>query len=413
MYTDLLKVFYSDKDNYERVFETRYQDPYAIHLDFLIGTNQAFFLPLPELLISIGNIRRIDKSIYILTNALPGEAMKQFVRRCLVDEIELTNGIEGVHSSRREIRDLLIDMEKKNTHKRFWGIVNKYYLLMNKEQLPLETCEDIRAIYNELVYAEIYKDDPDSIPDGMLFRKAGATVTTATQRSIHRGLFPEQTIILAMEKALHILHDESLDVFFRISAFHYFFGYIHPFYDGNGRTSRFISSYLLSQVLEPIIGYRLSYTIRENLQEYYAAFNTCNNPANRGDITPFLIMLIGIIEKSMVLLEKALIRRKGEYAKYCEVIPSLHKGMEGQAAELYNLLIQAGLFSDEGISLRNLMDTLSISRQTLRKRLRELDQELLIEHRIASEKHYQIDISKLNQLLLVQQRAKNNQLSLF
>jgi len=397
MYIDLLKLFYADKENYTTTLNSRLNDPYAIYLDFSIGKDQVFFLLLPELLNSVGNIWRIDKSIYKLSSMLPGVAMDQFVRRCLIDEIELTNSIEGVYSSRREISEILVEIGKKDTRKRFWGIVNKYNLLIKQEKIPLETCADIRTIFDELVSAEIKEDDPTNLPDGEIFRKSSASVTSSTQRELHRGVYPEKAIVTAMNKALLILHDEKISVFLRIAAFHYLFGYIHPFYDGNGRTSRFISSYLLSLELEPVIGYRLSYTIRENLKEYYRAFEVCNHTASRGDITPFLIMFVGVIEKSMTLLEQALRKRKIEYDAFCEIIPQLHNGAEEKYSKLYDLLVQASLFSDVGISIRDLLEMLGISRQTLRNRLHNLDADLLVEKVIFGEKYYQLDITKLNQ----------------
>lgn len=96
-----------------------------------------------------------------------------------------------------------------------------------------------------------------------------------------------------MEKALQFLHTDSCDYLLRIAVFHYLFGYIHPFYDGNGRTSRFISSYLLSQKLNSSIGYRLSYTIKEHLPQYHEAFKICNHYNNKGDLTPFAEMVPG------------------------------------------------------------------------------------------------------------------------
>ena len=100
---------------------------------------------------------------------------------------------------------------------------------------------------------------------------------SATQKEIHKGLYPESKIMDAMEKSLVILEDKNLDPLIKIAIFHYLFGYIHPFYDRNGRTSRFISSYLLTKVLNNLIGYRISFTIIEHIKEYYDAFKICNH----------------------------------------------------------------------------------------------------------------------------------------
>ena len=107
------------------------------------------------------------------------------------------------------------------------------------------------------------------------------SVESATQKEIHRGIYPESKIIECMEQALKVLNANEMDELFKVAVFHYLFGYIHPFYDGNGRTSRFISSYLLSKEFEPTIAYRLSYTIKENIKEYYQAFKICNDRHNK------------------------------------------------------------------------------------------------------------------------------------
>ncbi|MFR7881399.1 MAG: Fic family protein [Christensenellales bacterium] len=83
---------------------------------------------------------------------------------------------------------------------------------------------------------------------------------------------PESKIIEYMNKALYILNNQSIDILIRVSLFHYYFGYIHPFYDGNGRINRFISSYILSKHFNEVIGFRLSMTIKENLTQYLEAF---------------------------------------------------------------------------------------------------------------------------------------------
>ena len=136
---------------------------------------------------------------------------------------------------------------------------------------------------------------------------------------------PESRIIETVEQSLSVLNDNDIDIFIRIAVFHYLFGYIHPFYDGNGRTSRFISSYLLSRELTPLIGFRLSYTIKENISKYYKAFEVCNDPHNKGELTPCRY-IPHIVEISMQrLLETEEKKRSGITTGNIKLLPSADK----------------------------------------------------------------------------------------
>ncbi len=377
-YKPLSKLFYSDKENYEKIYQTRYNSEYSIHLDFLIHDSPAFFMLDPSLVHKSIDIYKTDKQIKTLRDRLPEKAIDHFTIRCLVDEIVLTNDIEGVFSSRREINSILSELKTKSHGKRYMGLVQKYLMLQQDETMTFNKCEDIRSLYDDLVYSEIEEDEPANLPDGVIFRKDSTSVMSATQKEIHRGVNPESKIIECINKALNILNDESIECIFRISVFHYLFGYIHPFYDGNGRTSRFISSYLLSREFESIIGYRISYSIKENIKEYYNAFKICNDPHNRGDLTPFVIMFTNIIDDSLHQLVYALKKRLQQLQHYLRCIPNLPNGLNQKYFDLYSILIQASLFSENGISTQELMEIIGTSRTTTTNRLKNLSNEQLV-----------------------------------
>lgn len=400
-YIPLSKIYYSANKDYESIYQTRLSDKNTVKLNFYIHGRQAFFLPIPELYEKALSITKIDKHVLEIASALPGAAIMQFAEKSLIDEVMITNDIEGVYSTRQEIKDVIDTIGKKG-NKRFKGLVNKFILLSKSEPLDLNSCENIRNIYDDLVLPEI---NPEDRPDGVLFRKNSVGVHTVTDKEIHRGLTPERAIYDSMNDALHILHAENIQCLFRIALFHYMFGYIHPFYDGNGRTSRFISSYLLSKELHYLIGYRISYSIKNNIKAYYKAFEISNGKHNRGDLTPFLITFLEILEESMKNLKDALEKRQTQLHFYNDIMLQLlnhpyepSKTLE-ESVEIYGLLIQASLFSEDGISTRELMDTLKVARQTLSKRIKSLPiQDIIIVNKISHEKFYLLDLDKLEQL---------------
>lgn len=398
-YQSLAKLFYSDKDHYEEIYQERFDSKYATKINFEINGSQAFFVLEPSLHYKIISIYKADKRIKKLRDELPGVAISHFTIRSLIDEIVLTNDIEGVYSSRREINSILSELETKNRRKRFKGLVQKYLMLQKNETLSFQTCQDIRNLYNELVYAEVEEDNPNNLPDGEIFRKDSASVTTATQKEIHQGVNPESKIIECMNQALQVLNSNEIDEPIKVALFHYLFGYIHPFYDGNGRTSRFISSYLLSKEFEPTIAYRLSYTIKENIKEYYKAFKTCNERHNRGDLTPFVIMFTDIIEESMKQLEEALQKRYQKLMYYRERIQYLPMGLNEKYIDFYDYLLQASLFSESGISVEELKGLMRVSRPTVFKRLKDLSEYNLIDKKsLGNSSYYNLNLDEVEKL---------------
>lgn len=391
-YGSLAKLFYEMPQQYENIYQMRYSDSNTIHLNFQIHESPAFLCQNVEIYKYLLEIQKINGRIRQVRQDLPGVAIQQFARRCLIDEIVITNDIEGVNSTRREIHAVLDKAEDHKTKIRFEGQVQKYLMLQSAQDIPLKTCQDIRNLYNDLVLSEVQQEDAENVPDGKYFRKSSVSVTNSSQREIHRGVYPEESIISCMDAALTFLNDSQWESLLRISAFHYLFGYIHPFYDGNGRLSRFISSYLLSQQLDSLIGYRLSYTIKEHIKDYYDAFKVVNDIHNRGDITPFVVTFLKIIQESMLQLESALEKRSKNLALYKSILEQNQILQQEEYHPIAYLLLQAGLFSEDGISTSDLLQYAHCSPVTLRKRLT-----VLMEHHYALvKKHGRTKFYRLN-----------------
>lgn len=394
----LYKLFYSDPAAYQAEYEKRFHHADTMHLPISIGKHPAFLWESPKILRQMLSIERANLKVHQLCSKLPGIAILQFQQKCMIDEIVLTNHIEGVQSTRKEISEILHDLSRNEKHRRFTGLVNQYTLLMQNQEISVVTPKDIRNLYDAMFYEEIKAADPDDLPDGELFRKNAVSVYSPTGKEIHRGAYPERQIICMMEQALEFLNNESYDYLVRISVFHYLFGYIHPFYDGNGRTDRFISSYLLSKQLNNLIGYRISFTVRENIREYYEAFKICNHYTNKGDLTPFVEMFLHIIELSMQQLVKALESRQEKFLYYRQQIQKLPGAERERMRKLYYILMQAALFSGNGISQKELEESMGVSYNTVRRHLKQIPENLLLVNKLCNRAFYLLNLEAVDNL---------------
>ena len=128
---NLKALFHMNLAEYKNEYSRRFNDEDTIHLPINIGEYPAFICQTPEIYKMIVNIERMDKAVELIE--LPTAAKEQYMRKCLVDEIILTNNIEGVHSTRKEIGDILRDLSKKSKKNRFVGLVAKYEKLVQRE----------------------------------------------------------------------------------------------------------------------------------------------------------------------------------------------------------------------------------------------------------------------------------------
>ena len=401
-YKELKSLYYGNNEIYAQEYLNRLNSEETIRINFQIGQNQAFFVQNAEVMMLAYKIAKADKEISKLCDMLPGVAIDQYSKKCLIDEIVITNKIEGVHSSRKEIGEALDILETqskaKGKRKRFISLVNKYLKLTKNEPISLESCKDIRDIYDEVFLEEVISEEPNNKPDGKIFRKGSVSVYSETDKVIHMGLTPESKIVEAVTLALQFLNDESVEELFRICIFHYLIEYIHPFYDGNGRLGRFILSYGISNVLSPLISFRISETIKENINAYHKAFKTCNDQRNLGDLTPFLLMQLGMLLSSMEELKKSLQKKLVTWDKYKEMIKSHCNDFE--LLRLYNFLIQAALFSEKGISMLELQENMKKSQYIIKGLFAKIPEDMIVVKKKSNYKFYSINLETLNKIIL-------------
>lgn len=394
-YELLSKIFYKKPTEYESIYDARFNSEASIKLPIKIHENVGFIFNTNEITKLLVKIYKTINKINLLRTRLPNIAINSYIIKSLKDEIALTNEIEGVRSTRKEIEDA-IDSIKNDKSARFKGLVDKYFKLISNEIIPLNNCKDIRTIYDALVLPEIEKEN---LPDGILFRKEPVQVVSATQKEKHRGIMPESKIIESLYLCLDFLKNDDIDSLIKISAFHYLFGYIHPFYDGNGRTSRFISSYLIKNELDVLLALKLSYTVKNNINKYYKAFDVCNDRKNKGDITFFVVTFLELLSQASDDLYTKIADLNDQLNYYNNIINTLvnEKVLNDKQAKCIFILCQNRLFDDTYMNMNTLTELLEKSDTTTRKILKSLESKnLLVKSRNKNQYLYSANLDSLS-----------------
>lgn len=344
-----------DKAAVEAERLARASSPAAHAFDFTVNGAPLFVMFVPELMQNISGIYQKSARIarFISVHEIPGIALISLKRNYLIDEIQQTNEVENVRSTHKEIKEGMEIIETGGRSSRFNGMILKYIKLLKFERPSLITCADVRRLYDEFVLDEVLREKPSDVPDGAIFRAEPVYVAGHGSRTVHAGLMPEAKIISAMESALAIFNDPSIDIILRAAVFHYMFAYIHPFYDGNGRMARFISCSMLSEEIDILICLRLSFVIKSHRAQYYRMFRDLNDPHALGDMTRFAIDFAGFVSEAADDVLSNLRTCKQKLDHYCRLLDGL--AISDDARALLHILLQGALFGDEWFSMDDLV----------------------------------------------------------
>lgn len=373
-YISLTKIYYKTPDKVLEEYNNRFNAPTTRHIPINIkqynrnNEYEAFFCYTENICLLIQKIYTNFKQLLHVKEEAPSILLRQFVLSSLIDEIKSTNDIEGVRSTKKQIRDILENETNTSDFMHLKSVVDKYSRIINNDEIQFNSCEDIRHFYDEFTLEEVISEHPDYIPDGKLFRKDIVEVKSATDKIVHQGVYPENKLIDYLTTALSLLNNNKIPSLIRIAIFHYLFAYIHPFYDGNGRTDRFISSYYLSEEFDEIVALRLAIIIKKHKNKYYKIFQDTDNEYNRGDLTLFVDNFLNMINLAIIEAIEILENKLKQLYTYRKKIKLLSIKDE-LTQEIYYILLQASLFYGEGVTIQQLMEITNKARGTVQQRL--------------------------------------------
>ncbi|MDR1016233.1 MAG: Fic family protein [Coriobacteriales bacterium] len=379
-YQTLAKLFHqnSSADRYadlERLAAERLVSESSVRTGIILEAGELFFLVTPELALLSEKTLRSERTVSRVWQELPQVAQRAYLHDLINAEIFYSNEIEGVRSTRREIAEALRNVQEAKREqrtlgqKRFVEFAALYLGLTDQQGVYPETARDIRAIYDQVTAGEIAENDR---PDGKIFR-AGSVEVVSAAKTLHAGVFPEQRIIEVIEGMLALTKDESIPQLYSAALSHFIFEYAHPFYDGNGRTGRYLLSVFLNESLSLPTVLSLSRTIAEHKAAYYAAFEETEDPLNHADATVFIFQMLTLLRLAQsTLLDNLLSKQKA--LKDAQQRIGARAALDSHAKDALYLLAQDGLFSAyPGVSALEVAETLQVGAQTARKYLAGLE----------------------------------------
>ena len=379
-YPTLEKLFYMDNSS-ERF--QHHEEQHRLRLDaestFRTGIeleHGELFCAVPrELSVATEQVLRRERRVSALWRSLPTAALGAYLRGLILDEVVCSNDIEGVHSTRRQIENALEEAERDTSsragaaerpHAPFMEFARLYLGLTDRDNPPSlpRTPEDIRTIYDAVMHGAL--DDRDRIKAG-LFR-SGTVVIEQRGKVVHRGVSPESAIYAMIEQTISLMGSEDVPELYSSLLAHFLFEYIHPFYDGNGRTGRYLLALGLSRPLSQATVLSLSRTIAENKEKYYRAFDITERRMNRSEGTHFVLAMLDLIARAQEGVIADLEDKRLSLERLGERIAQLGDGFSEREKDLLYYLGQVCLFGAFGdAKMRDAADYLRVSAPTARK----------------------------------------------
>lgn len=387
-YHSLQGIYYSNPENYEEELHKRIDNPTTRFTKLYIhpfnsrlqkrekDTFEIFYLPILKIDELKEQIFTNSKSIESEMSELPDVAKQQLFFNTLIFELQSTNDIEGIRSSRKELGDAISSVINKNKRegKRFIGLVHQYINLSKGKYNAIKEVPEFRKIWNSLVSEE----EQDDQPDGQYFRTQPENIMNG-DKVIHEGDPTEGKIIADLESLIHEMNGHYLPSLEKCFITHYFHEYIHPFYDGNGRTGRYIACSYLARKLDILTAVSFSSTIAENKNYYYKSFTDLSNKYNHGDATMFIVRMMTILARG----QNNLLKRIHEGINLLDEAQTIINSFEcsDRQKEILFLLFQEHIFGNYApkISDQELTHQFHTTRYLLNKDMKTLEGQDLVQ----------------------------------
>lgn len=293
----------------EEEYRLRIDNPVTYRSGIIFDAHEIFAMCVTDLVTHMNDIANTEKAVEKAWSRLPRFAQREYLMQLIAKEVQNTNIIEGVHSTRKELSKALNAASEQNKHTRFSEFTKLFLELADSKEKSVaesavesnecgtsipQTLQDIRKIYDSIMQGELEAKD---IPDGEIFRSGKVSIRDGANNVVHDGDATEAEIQDHLSQMLSLMNSNEVPTLIKACMCHYAFESVHPFYDGNGRTGRFLLALQLHEQLSMPTILSLSSVIYAEKSGYYAAFSKAQELFNCNDLTMFCCTMLEYIKK--------------------------------------------------------------------------------------------------------------------
>lgn len=311
-----------------------------------------------------------------LFSAVKAEIAGEMIKESLIEEALNSSVIEGAFSTLKRAKELAYKREtpKDNSEQM---ILNNFYAMRFivenvKRPFSREVILELHKIVTEKTLEE--KDFAGKFRDGAVYvvDREGKAIYTPP---------PADQLVGLVDAMIDWVNRESDEAFIhpviKASIIHFYFIYLHPFFDGNGRTARALFYfYLLKNRYEFFRYFSISSMIRKNRSAYYQAIKEVED--YNSDLTYFLLFMGDCVVKAIAEIKTKI---AGHYQRdyYLNKIKELQIALNPRQESFLKKFL---LWSAKEVSVRKYRELFKVVYQTARTDLLALEKaQILIKTR--------------------------------
>ena len=281
-----------------RKLKYKYSDDFS---SFLSTLEELYYKSLPIVDFEDNNIVFIENHASVNQNTIKRLLQSQngyYGIKAAEDEIIATSAIESIDFSRDSVRNILKGMAPNDEQEnRILGIKKGLEFIADTSNKINE--ENLFKLY--MMSAGDFVSEDDKLLEGNLYRHD--TVYVVGEDVAHSGVDFRKVPELMKALIDFINDDDNINDLIKATIIHFYIAYIHPYFDGNGRTARLVHLWFLIQKgYQSALFIPFSSQIEKSRKAYYDAFTAVEENkklSGKIDVTPFVLYFINNVYNKM------------------------------------------------------------------------------------------------------------------